>query len=200
MRLVLQVTPVLLRPLAHSLQGIHHDATVAASSVEMKVRLDHGLQLDNTRHGVAGHSKSVLQLGQASTIWLIVYTTKSSWYHPSPQFPSQSGVKLELGLVLKVMSISTMSYLGHIIDSHFMIQIFQGRNIIDLYVVAHAAGWEPYIRHDLEHDSVLHRSCITYHYGRLWSRLSSFRSWSVWRVNHFVEVRSILSFSHRHAR
>lgn len=45
--LVLQVAPVLLGSLAHSPEGIHHDATVAAPSVKMKVRFGDRLQLYN---------------------------------------------------------------------------------------------------------------------------------------------------------
>lgn len=45
--LFLQVAPVLLGPLAYSPEGIHHDATVAAASVEMKVGFSDRLQLRN---------------------------------------------------------------------------------------------------------------------------------------------------------
>ena len=54
----------------------------------------------------------------------------------------------------------------------------------DLYDLAHVAGWEQYIPHDLGHASwvglVLYRACTTSHSGRLGSKRS--RSWPVRRV------------------
>ena len=65
------------------------------------------------------------------------------------------------------------------IYSQFMIWMFQGRYIPDLYDLydlydlhdlAHAAGWEPYNLHDLEQDfwvgSILLRSCTAPQQGR----------------------------------
>ena len=62
------------------------------------------------------------------------------------------------------------------IYAHFMVYIFQGRyipdlyDLYDLYDLAHVAGWEPYNLHDLGHVSwvgiVLHRSCTTSRNGR----------------------------------
>ena len=61
------------------------------------------------------------------------------------------------------------SHVGKILD--FYLMVYSRSDLYDLYDLAHVAGWEPCILHDPGHiywaQSALHRSCMTYHNGKL---------------------------------
>ena len=83
--------------------------------------------------------------------------------------------------------LTSVRYL--VVDSHLLMQIFQGRyipdlyDLYDLYDLAHVAGWEPHNLNDLGRvswaGSVLYRSCTAYYNGRLGSRLSTMNKYIV---------------------